>query len=206
VSLSDILLKFNLSDDDLLIRKCIAQDKKAWDVFVDKYNRLIYGAIIKTINRYSYSADDQLVDDIFQMVFLSLIDHECKKLKQFKKKCKLSSWLHIIAVRTTIDYMKKKSIKFSIDGDSKQEKVLKEKLSDERSLPDEILIQEEKINIYESVKNRLNTKEKFFVELYYTRELSPDDVAKVMNIKTNNVYQIRKRVQEKMEHIASEFL
>ena len=103
-------MKFKFSDDNSLLERCLAQDKKAWDVFVDRYNRLIYNAIVQTLNKYSFAIENQIVDDLFQTVFLSLIEYNYKKLRQFQGKCKLSSWLHIIAVRITINFLRKQSI------------------------------------------------------------------------------------------------
>jgi len=200
------LFKFGLSNEDVLIKKCIDREKKAWDVFVEKYNRLIYNAIIKTINKYSYSNENQIIDDIFQTVFLSLIDNNCKKLRQFQGKCKLSSWLHIISVRATIDFIKKKAIKLSINGETGEEQSLREKITNGNPLPDKILDQKEGMKIFEAIKSDLNTKEQLFVELYYCRELPPDEVSKIMSITKNNVYQIKNRVKGKMRELAKDFL
>ena len=93
-----------ISDEKKLLEKCLAQDKSAWDGFVDLYSGVISHAIVKTLKRYSFPLENQIVDDLFQTVFLSLIDNNCKKLRQFEWKCKLSSWLHTIAVRITIDF------------------------------------------------------------------------------------------------------
>lgn len=200
------IFKFSLSDEDTLLEKCLAQDKKAWDVFVEKYNRLIYSAIIQTINKYSYPTENQIVEDIFQTVFLSLIENNYKKLRQFQKKCKLSSWLHMISVKTTIDFFKKKSIKLSINGETSEEKDLREKTTNGNPLPDEIFNQKEGKIIFEAIKSKLKAKEQLFIELYYCRELSTDEVSEIMNITQNNAYQIKRRIRDKMREIAKDFL
>lgn len=87
-----------------LLERCIKQDKNAWDVFVEKYSRIISHSIVHTLRIYSFPIENQIVEDLFNTVFLSLLEDNCRKLRQFKWKCKLSSWLHLIAVRATIDF------------------------------------------------------------------------------------------------------
>jgi RNA polymerase sigma factor (sigma-70 family) len=198
-------MKFRFSDENTILERCLAQDKKAWDVFVDRYNRLIYNAIVQTLNKYSFPIENQIVDDLFQTVFLSLIEYNYKKLRQFQGKCKLSGWLHIIAVRITIDFLRKKSISLSLNGETEQERSIKESIANGNPLPDEVIDQEEEKIIFDKVKSELKTKEQLFIELYYNREFSSVKVAKIMNITPNNVYQIKSRVREKMRTIVKKY-
>jgi len=199
-------MKFKLLDENTLLKRCLEQDKKAWDVFVDRYNRLIYNAIVQTLNKYSVTSENQIVEDLFQTVFLSLIEYNYRKLRQFQGKCKLSSWLHIIAVRITIDFLRKKSIHLSLNGETEQERSIRERITNGNPLPDELIDQEEDKMIFNKVKSELNAREQLFVELYYSRELSSTKVAKIMNITPNNVYQIKSRVREKMKEIVKSLL
>jgi RNA polymerase sigma-70 factor, ECF subfamily len=131
------------NSDTKLIKACLAQDKVAWDMFVEKYSRLICHAIVITLKKHLTAPENQVVDDLFHTVFLSLIENNYKKLRQFKWKSKLSSWLHIIAVRTTIDYLRKQSKHLSLNGETQEEISLKENIISENPLPSELLEQKE---------------------------------------------------------------
>ena len=50
-------MKYIFSDENTLLEKCLAQDKKAWDIFVERYNRLIYKSIVQTLKKYSFTID-----------------------------------------------------------------------------------------------------------------------------------------------------
>ncbi len=63
-----------MSGDTKLIIACLAKDKQAWDIFVDKYSRLICHAIVITLKKHSTAPENQVVDDLFHTVFLSLIE------------------------------------------------------------------------------------------------------------------------------------
>ena len=56
-----------------LIKRCLSQDKKAWDAFVDRYSRLISHAIVKTLAKYSCPPEQHVVEDLFQTVFYDKI-------------------------------------------------------------------------------------------------------------------------------------
>ena len=189
-----------------LLKRCLENDKRAWDAFVERYNRVIYSAILHTLKKYSFPEENQIIDDLFQTVFLSLIEFDFKKLRQFKGKCKLSSWLHIISVRMTIDFLRKKKKQLSLNGDTDEEKSIKEGLTNGKPLPDDLLDQKDDQKLFEMIKNQLNARERLFVELFYVKELSPAEVSKIMNITQNNVYQIKNRVRNKMAKIAKDLL
>lgn len=198
--------RFGSLDEKLLLEKCLARDKRAWDTFVEEYSRFISQAIIRTLNRYSSTPDDQTVDDLFQTLFLSLIANNFKKLRQFRHKCRLSTWLHTMAVRITIDHLRKQSEHLSLDGLADGEKPLKDSLRNGNPLPSEILELNEEKRIFEQIKETLTARERLFVELFYQRELPPEKIARIMNTSTNNVYQMKSLVRRKMKKVVERFL
>ena len=195
-----------LSDEKKLLERCLTKDKKAWDTFVERYNNLISHAILKTLEKYSFAPASQVVPDLFHTVFLSLIDDNCKKLRQFKEKCRLSSWLHIIAVRVTIDFLRKQSVPPSLNGKTTEEISLREGVTNGNPLPDSLIELKEEKKIFQEIKKALTSKERLFVELCYSHELSPTKIAGILNTTENNVYQLKSRVREKMRKIAEQLL
>ena len=187
------------SAEKKLINRCLSQDNKAWAGFVDEYNRLIYKAISQTLKKHAFPPENEIVDDLFQSVFLSLVERNCKKLRQFKWNCKLSSWLYIIAVRETIDFLRRQTIPpLSLNGNTDPETSARRQLSNGKPNPGDQIEQKEERRLLETMKNSLKPREQFFVELYYMRELSVSEVAQVMNIEPNNVYQMKSRIRDKM--------
>jgi len=198
--------RFGSHNEKRLLEKCLARDKGAWDIFVEEYSSLISQAIIRTLNRYSAPADRQIVEDIFQTVFLSLIADNFKKLNQFRHKCKLSTWLYTVAVRVTIDHLRKQTEHLSLNGDKNEERSLKETLKNGNPGPSEVLERKEEKEIFEQIKETLTARERLFVELFYHRELHPDKIARIMNTNKNNVYQMKSLVRKKMQKIVGRFL
>ena len=204
VNVDKIRMKF--PSEKKLLDRCLAQDKKAWDTFVEKYNRLISHAIIQTLEKYSFGPASQIIPDLFHTVFLSIIEDNCKKLRQFQWKCSLSSGLHLIGVRVTVDYLRKQSEHPSLNGETASERSLKEGMVNGNPLPDRVIELKDETRVFQQIKKELTSKERLFVELCYSRELPPAEIAKILNTTQNNVYQIKSRVREKMKKIAGELL
>ena len=192
------------TDDKRLIQGCLSQDKEAWDTFVERYSPVISHAILHTLKRYSVDYAMEVVDDLFQSVFFSLLKDNSKKIRQFQWKCKLSSWLHIISVRVTIDYLRKRSLHLSLNGETKEEVSLKEKITNGNPLSIDLIEEKEEKSIFEQVRKSLSARERLFVELYYIREHTPAEVARILNTTKNNVYQLKSIVREKMKEIVKE--
>ena len=193
-------------DDRQLVERCISRDNKAWDAFVEKFQGLISHSIVHTLRRYSFALENQIVEDLFHSVFLSLIENDAKKLRQFRWQCKLSTWLHVIAVRATIDYLRKQPMKISINGEADDKIPLKDRLPNGNPLPDEVLEQKEERVIFEKIKESLTPREQLFLELYYSRELPPLQISIILNTTENNVYQLKSLVRKKMKSIVGKFL
>lgn len=84
LSLSCISMNFDKRSEKELLTACIQGDKKAWDIFVEKYTDLVYHTIHKTLNIYHPDFLYQELEDIHNSIFLSLIDNDYKKLRQYK--------------------------------------------------------------------------------------------------------------------------
>lgn len=192
-------MRFSLPDDNKLLEGCLAQDKGAWNTFVDRYTHLISHAIVQTLKRYLVTPENQIVDDLFQSVFLSLIEHNCKKLRQFQGKCKFSSWLHIVTVHITIDYLRKKPEPPPL-GDE-----MSKGIPNGNPSPDILIEIKEQKMILEKIKKGLTPRERFFAKLCYDLELPTADIVRILNITENNVYQLKNRVKEKMKKIVSRY-
>jgi len=196
-------MRISVSAEKKLVKRCLSNDSKAWADFVDSYHRIIYKSITQTLRKHSYPLADQTADDLFQSVFLSLVDHGCRKLRQFRWNCRLSSWLYIIASRITVDFLRKqRNPAVSLNGNSDTETAIQTKLSNGGPDPASQVEMAEEKRLFENLKEQLKPREQLFLELCYIRELSAEDISRVLDIKVNNVYQMKNRIREKMKAAA----
>src|ERR1700758_762879 len=71
------------SEDERLVRACLAGDQAAWETLIDKYKRLIYSI------PFRYGAAPEDAADIFQAVCIEVFN----SLPQLKNAESLRSWL-----------------------------------------------------------------------------------------------------------------
>ena len=58
----------DLNEEELL-KGCFSGDKKAWDIFVERYNKLIYHTIYKTLRVNNKPTPPDDVNDLFIQPF-----------------------------------------------------------------------------------------------------------------------------------------
>ncbi|MCK5187149.1 MAG: sigma-70 family RNA polymerase sigma factor [Deltaproteobacteria bacterium] len=184
--------------EDELLKGCISKDKGKWDLFVKKYNKLIYHTIYKTLRVNDKPTGPDDVNDLFQEVFASLYADNFKKLRVFDpvKGCSsLASWLRMITVRMTIDHLRKNKPTTSIDD-----------LPTEPSQAghQEAIINEESLNQLKDLLKELQAKDKLLVELFFMRELPPEEVAQILHISVGAFYTRKNRVIERLKNIAND--
>ena len=184
--------------DDQLIKQCVSGDKKGWNIFIKKYSRLVYHTIYKTFRVNNTFADPDDVNDLFQEVFASLFADSFRKIRMFdpSKGCSsLASWLRMITVRMTIDHLRKSKPLTSIDD-----------LPTEPSQAgdQEEIINEESLRSLRNLIEKLPAKDKLLVELFFMRELSPAEVAQILNMSVGAFYTRKNRIIEKLKNIAKD--
>ncbi|MGH7855371.1 MAG: RNA polymerase sigma factor, partial [Candidatus Binatia bacterium] len=96
-------------EEKTLIAGCVKTDKPAWDEFVQQYSKLVYHTIRKTLALHHAEVFPDLVEDLFQEVFLALVKDNFSQLRRFRgdNGCTLASWLRMITARRTIDHLRK---------------------------------------------------------------------------------------------------
>jgi len=190
------------SDDRRLLKECLSHVEGAWDRFVDRYARLVYAAIVQTLGKHGFPTQHHTVEDLYQSVFLSLIERGCRDLRQFRWECKLGSWLHVVAVRQTIDFLRRqKPNPVSLNGDTDLEESIRAQLSDSNPSPDQHVAEKEEKLLLAKARSQLKPREQLFVELYYVKELPAASVAQLLGITANNVYQMKSRIRSKIRRI-----
>jgi RNA polymerase sigma factor (sigma-70 family) len=166
-------------------QRCVKGDKQAWDEFLNRYSRLIYNYIHSVLNTKGHSFAQEDTNDIFHEIISSLIEDNFKKLKSFRGKngCSLASWLRQVTINFAIDYIRRSKPAVSIEEEMGEESLtLKEILSDDsESLLDKLNLEERLGQLKECI-GRLENDEKYFLELFMNRNLSPETLGQHLRI------------------------
>lgn len=180
--------------EGMLIAGCLRSDKAAWDSFVRQYSNLVFHTIKKTLVRHHADASSDIVEELYQEFFVSLLRNDCKKLRQFRgiRGCSLASWIRIVTTRLTIDFVRKQALPSG-------------KVASAMSLdspdPAEPLINEEQQKLLDQAVQSLPARDRVLLDLCYRQMLSSDEVAELLKTSVNAVYAQKSRVLEKIREV-----
>ena len=193
----------SLSEKDML-NACLTGDKNAWDAFVEKYTNLIYYTLHKTLKTYYSDFLYQDVEDIHNSIFLSLMENDYKKLKQYKgiNNCSVSSWLMVVTANFTLNFIKKHKSNIPIENNSNDNKNIIDNHSIPQAQPDDELVSIEHDKILRELTKELNPNDRLFLKLYYEKELPPEEIAEILNLSVSAIYSKKNRITGKLKKIA----
>lgn len=197
-------MDFDRLSEKELLNACIQANKEAWDAFVEKYTNLIYHTINKILKTYQVDSFCQDINDIHNNIFLSLMENDYKKLKQYEGRngCTVSSWLMVVTTNFTLNFIKRQRQHMPIENNTTDNMDVIERVSNPQPLPEEKLTDVEYGKILKELIKDLNTNDRLFLKLYYEKELPPEEIAEILNLTVSTVYSKKNRIREKLKKIA----
>ncbi len=94
----ELYLSVDRIDDNILVRRCLQGDKKAFEEIVDRYQKTVFNAAFRILNDYEDAAD------VAQSVFIRVYEN----LEKFSARYKFFSWLYKITVNESLNFLKQR--------------------------------------------------------------------------------------------------
>ena len=177
-----------MHDDDFYwIGKVLQGEVNAFGNLVEKYQDMVYTIVFKVLQHETNA------EDTAQHVFMKAYEG----LKGFKKDAGFSTWLYRIAYNTAIsEYRKQSKRKLEIADQSALEQIAVQR-------PDEFTDEQEAQEYrLQKALNHLKPEENLLISLYYTQNLSTEEIGVVLGMGVSNVkvrlFRIRKKIEEMM--------
>jgi RNA polymerase sigma factor (sigma-70 family) len=189
-------------DDLKFVQRCIKGDKGAWDEFLNKYSRLIYSYIFNVINFKGHTLTQANIEDLFQEIIYSLITDNFKKLRSFKglNGCSLASWLRQLTINFTIDELRKlKTPPLSLEEESEDRFSLKEIIADNAQIQSEQVLDKEKLSSLTDCIKRLDTDDRYFLELNINRSLSLEELKDYFGVSRGAIDMRKSRIIQRLK-------
>ena len=196
----------SLSSDEL-VQNCIKKDKRAWDIFVERYSKVVFWAIRNRLKRFGYNFDEGDIEDIHQDVFISLWSDN--KLAQIKDKDRVAGWLAMVAGNAAIDYFKKMKRQLPPNSLSIYEEIYKSGDGGDKTLEDVLPSQDagpgkrahlnDIFELVDSAINSLKPKEKIVVKLNLLHGMRHRDIAEALKMPVNTVSTTIARAKEDLK-------
>ena len=188
----------DVQQERALIAGCIQGNKDAWQDFICHYSSLVYYIVRKILYSRHCDMAGEEIEDLHNDIFLSIIDNNGKKLRQYEGKngCTVSSWVRVIAVRSTIDYLRRKRATWSLSEDETTRAV--EQQSGSSGSPLKNLEDGERKQLLEEAIADLPEKDQLFLKLFYYKETPPQEIAAILHSSTSAVYSRASYLREKL--------
>ncbi len=190
-----------------LIQDCIKRDKRAWDIFVERYSKVVFWAIRDRLRRFGYNFDEGDIEDIHQDVFISLWSGD--KLAQIKERNKVAGWLAMVAGNAAIDYFKRMKRQSPPNSLSIYEEIYKSDDGGDRTLEDVLPSRDagpakqahlnDVLGLVDSAIDSLKPKEKMAVKLNLLHGMKHRDIAEALKLPVNTVSTTIARAKEDLK-------
>ncbi len=153
-------------EENQLIDQIIGGNTNAFRFLVKKYERLVFHIAGRMIDQ---QAD---IEDVCQDVFIKVY----KKLPEFRRESKLSTWIGTIAYRVAIDFIRKRGIPLQ---DLESLNTYNSSSLIDKKDPEEIKTQAERIEIVKTLIADLPAIYKTVLSLYHIDELSYKEIEEI---------------------------
>ena len=169
-------------DERQLIQQLVKGDAAGWREFVSRYQGLVAHGVRQTATQCQFELKHNEVEDICAEVFASLIVNNFCSLRQFRGKCRISTWLMVIARRVCLNQLSR--LRRANDVLRKLEQPNCQSLNGD--LLSRMIRAEQNEEIRLSVQ-QLNDKDRLLLELYFQKQLSYAEIGKEAGISANSV-------------------
>jgi len=183
-------VKEKITDSRLLIDKILAGDKKAFQAFIEEYQRLVSHIVFRMIPNES----DR--EDVCQDVFIKLYQN----LVYFQFESKVSTWIAKIAYNACINHLRKKKVPLFDDLSSEGESL--DSLVGDNISPDEFTEERDIAFRLQSEIDKLPIHFQTILTLYHLDEMSYSEIAEIMKLPEGTVksylFRARKLLKDRL--------
>jgi len=166
--------------DNLLIEQCLNGRQGSFSKLIDKYKKLTFNVAYRMTNNL------QDAEDISQEVFIRVY----RSLYNFDPQYKFSTWLYQMTLNICRDRFRKGKIpSISLDAPLKEDdqKDFSSIIPDNQNNPEDIIIGVEQTNIINDLITSLPPKYREVIVLRHLRDLSYEEMSKILNISLGSV-------------------
>ena len=166
--------------NNLLIEQCLKGQQSSFSELIDEYKNMVFSLSYKMTN----SLED--AEDISQEVFIRVY----KSMYNFNPNYKFSTWLYQITLNICRDRFRKGKIpSVSLDTplNKDDQKDLRSIIPDNQNNPEDIIMGVEQTNFINDLITSLPLKYREVIILRHLKDLSYDEMSKILNISLGSV-------------------
>ncbi len=154
-------------DDAAIVADCLAGKPRAFDVLVDRYQKLVFNIAFRILN------DGEDAADVTQSVFIKTYEH----LNRYDSRYKFFSWLYRIASNESLNALKARRPVESLNDD----------LLSDKQTPEDSFIASEDNRLVQEALLQLTPEYRIVVVLCHVNDLSYREISEILEIPEKTV-------------------
>ena len=181
-------------NDRELIREVLSGNKSAFQLFVKRFERLVWHIVRRMVQNES----DR--EDIAQEVFLKMF----RSLDSFRHDCRMSSWVARISYNTALNYLEKKKVPLfnDISGNDDNEYDQVDGIASMGATPAENVEASDTASRVRYEIERMGQPYSTIISLYHVEQMTYDEIAKITGLPMGTVksylYRARKLLKNQL--------
>jgi len=183
-----------------LIQGCLEGRKGSWDIFVERYSRLVYWSIWKTLEHQNVPDKEELCREVFQDFFERVLERA--RLERLLAAGNLRNYIQSIVCHLVFDRLRQTSRRARFE--SPLEVLDLEACAGSGPDAGEVLASREVEGVLRSAVEALSTKEKACVELCYVDGRTHREIGLLLNMPQDTVSTILRRAKERLREALKE--
>ena len=188
-----------------LVAAALSGAPDARDHLFVAYAPIVHAAIHRYLSLRGRGRTD-LADDLTQEVFVALFHDDARRLRNFEGRngCSFAGWLRVVAVRMTIDVLRRDRRLVSLDDDGATMTELRRTLRSDSADPARVAEGADLAAKLRGAIAGLGAKDRLLVELHLLRGASLPSVAETLGVSANAAYVRKSRVLERLRRLVRE--
>lgn len=204
--------KLTIDEEKMLVDQCVEGGRPAWDRLVSQYAKLVHHSIGSAMK----VRDEESQNEIFQNVFLALLEDDYRRLRQFawKNGSSISTWLRLISRNITVDFLRKhirnKEKNSSLDAEMSKDEgrpvTGHDRYGDETYVPESDMLKaedesenSEAINALLGLIETLPASDQQLLKYVYWEHMAFEEIAPLMGKSRDALYMQHMRIKEKIQ-------
>jgi len=174
------LEKYESMTEEVLVRRIIAGDDKAFEYLVEAYNKKVFNIALRILNNYEDASD--ITQDIFLKIY--------RKIHTFKENCSFYTWVYRLSVNTCIDELRRRKNFNTVSIDSSlptEDGEMSWDIADDSDSADELLQKKEVRQILRRAISQLPDIYRVLLILREYDGLSYQEISQIINIPIGTV-------------------
>ena len=166
--------------DQALVKACLSGDAQAWNIFIQRFGRLIQAVVTKTAQRRGWAITTDDRDELTAEVFAQLILRNMASLRLFAGRSTLPTYLTVIARRVTVH---------AVLSQSSRPKTLSQSSSfpdqpDRATTPQQQVSQRDEVEHY---LKHLSTEDRVLLRMHDLEGHSYSEISRATGIPVNSI-------------------